>query len=77
MSDHVSDHISVEEVSACCGAYTIGMDDGIGHCGACGEWTVAADRSRYDLRVDQLESEGLTRSDAQGVADVEAMKGEL
>jgi len=29
----------------------------------------------WDKRVEELEAEGLTRSDAQGVADAEAMKG--
>jgi len=30
--------------------------------------------ARYDQRVRELEAEGLTRSDAQGVADAEAMQ---
>lgn len=29
----------------------------------------------YDERIMELEEEGLTRSDAQGVADVEIMNG--
>lgn len=29
---------------------------------------------QYEARVQELEAEGLTRSDAQGVADVEEMK---
>ena len=29
----------------------------------------------WETRVRELEAEGLTRSDAQGVADVEASKG--
>ena len=29
----------------------------------------------YDQRCKELEAEGLTRSDAQGVVDVEIMKG--
>jgi hypothetical protein len=31
----------------------------------------------YEIRVRQLEAEGLTRSDAQGCADAEIMKGLL
>jgi len=31
----------------------------------------------YEKRVQELEAEGMTRSDAQGVADVEVMKGIL
>lgn len=31
----------------------------------------------YEIRVKQLESEGLTTSDAQGVADMETMYGTL
>lgn len=31
----------------------------------------------YEIRVKQLESEGLTASDAQGVADMETMYGTL
>jgi hypothetical protein len=31
---------------------------------------------RYRARVNELESEGLTTSDAQGVADAEILKGE-
>lgn len=31
----------------------------------------------WEQRVQQLEAEGLTRSDAQSVADVEAQKGRL
>jgi len=34
----------------------------------------AADLSDYERRVQELEAEGLTRSDAQGVADAERMK---
>ena len=33
------------------------------------------DGLKYELRVRELEAEGLTRSDAQSVADVEAEKG--
>jgi len=34
----------------------------------------AAELSDYERRVEELEAEGLTRSDAQGVADVEVMR---
>ena len=37
----------------------------------------AAELSDYERRVEELEAEGLTRSDAQGVADVEVMRGLL
>ena len=33
--------------------------------------------ANYERRVRELEAEGLTRSDAQGVADVEVMRGKL
>jgi len=33
--------------------------------------------SAYEKRVQELEAEGMTRSDAQGVADVEVMRGLL
>ena len=32
------------------------------------------DIARYELRVRELEADGLTRSDAQGVADAERMR---
>lgn len=34
-------------------------------------------RSAWDVRVEQLEEAGLTRSDAQGVADAEVLMGKL
>jgi len=43
MSDNYSDYISLEVLSACCAAPIIGLDDGLGHCADCGEWTEAAD----------------------------------
>ena len=33
----------------------------------------AYEAARYELRVRELEAEGLTRSDAQGVADAEGL----
>mgnify|MGYP001052242616 FL=1 len=43
MTDHYRDYISVDEVSLCCGAPIIGLDDGLGHCADCGEWTACAE----------------------------------
>jgi len=43
MTDRYKDYISVEEVSLCCGAPIIGLDDGLGHCSTCGEWTEPAE----------------------------------
>ena len=34
-------------------------------------------RNEYDRRVEALEDEGLTRSDAQGVVDAEDLKKDL
>ena len=42
MTDNYTDYISVEEVSACCAAPILGLDDGLGHCADCGEWTEPA-----------------------------------
>ena len=43
MTDHYSDYINLEVLSACCAAPMLGLDDGLGHCADCGEWTEAAD----------------------------------
>ena len=77
MTDHYNDYMSEDEVSTCCGASIIGLDNGMGHCSECKDWTTPAELSDYERRVEELEAEGLTRSDAQGVADVEVMRGLL
>ena len=42
------------------------------------DWlTLSLDPPGYEKRVEQLEAEGLTRSDAQGVADMEYRTKEL
>ena len=41
------------------------------------ESRICLDPPGYEARVRQLEAEGLTRSDAQGAADVEVLKGTL
>jgi len=46
MADHYSDYIDFEEVSACCGASIIGLDNGLGHCSTCGEWTEPAESEK-------------------------------
>jgi len=43
MTDRSSDYISIEEISACRGAPMIRLDNGLGHCAACGEWSTCAE----------------------------------
>jgi len=63
MTDHYSDYISVEEVSACCAAPILGLDDGLGHCADCGEWTEPAP-------VDLLELPESLPASVQAVLDL-------
>ncbi len=62
----------VNENCVHCAAQTVIYHQYIGDgcCETCGAWQV----DEYEQRVRELEAGGLTRSDAQGVADAEAMK---
>lgn len=42
MTVNYNDFMSVEEVSECCGASILGLNDDLGHCAECGEWTSPA-----------------------------------
>jgi len=42
MSVNYNDFITDDVVSECCGASILGLDDDLGHCSECGEWTSPA-----------------------------------